>query len=98
MSLETMIASTRKDYSNVVTASDAYIPACDLWVGDYPYVDRRQFLRIAHSMLDNFDADHEMDDSVKEVPFNIQFPSEEDEGDDEGMVWPSPSPPRVRRK
>lgn len=43
MSLETIIASPRRDFSAIVTLTDSYVPSCDVWIGDYPYLDKRKF-------------------------------------------------------
>ena len=51
MTIETIIASSRRDFSVIATLSDAYVPACDVWVGDYPYVDKRQFRRLASAKM-----------------------------------------------
>lgn len=51
MSIELVIASKSKDFSDIVTVSDAYIPACDLWIGDYPYLDKARFRRLCKQVL-----------------------------------------------
>jgi hypothetical protein len=43
MSLETIIASPNKDFSTVVTLTDSFVPACNVWIGDYPYVNKEKF-------------------------------------------------------
>jgi hypothetical protein len=43
MRCENMIASTRKDFSVLSMVTDSWIPACGVWVGDYPYLDRKAF-------------------------------------------------------
>ena len=45
MTLETIIASARDDFSVVTALTDAYVPACSVWVGDYPYLDKNKFKR-----------------------------------------------------
>jgi hypothetical protein len=43
MRSECLIASPRRDYSILSAVTDAWVPACGSWVGDYPYVDREAF-------------------------------------------------------
>ena len=38
-----MIASIKKDFSVLNMVTDSWIPACGVWVGDYPYLDRTAF-------------------------------------------------------
>lgn len=43
MRCENMIASTTRDFSVLSMVTDSWIPACEVWVGDYPYLDRTAF-------------------------------------------------------
>ena len=43
MRCENIIASTKKDFSILNMVTDSWIPACGVWVGDYPYLDRSAF-------------------------------------------------------
>lgn len=45
MSLETIIASPSNDYSLIITMTDSYIPACNIWIGDYPYLNKKKFIK-----------------------------------------------------
>ena len=54
MRCENIIASTKKDFSVLNMVTDSWIPACGVWVGDYPYLDRtafRDFASIAGSSI-----------------------------------------------
>jgi hypothetical protein len=43
MRCENIIASSKKDFSVLNMVTDSWIPACGVWVGDYPYLDRGAF-------------------------------------------------------
>ena len=43
MRCENMIASSRKDFSILSMVTDSWIPACGVWAGDYPYLNRTAF-------------------------------------------------------
>lgn len=49
MRCENIIASTKKDFSVLNMVTDSWIPACGVWVGDYPYLDRTAFRDFASS-------------------------------------------------
>lgn len=51
MSIELVIASKSADYRDISTVSDAYIPACDLWIGDYPYLEKARFRKLCKQVL-----------------------------------------------
>lgn len=43
MRCETIIASTSKDFSSIATVTELFVKSCDVWVGDYPYLNRYLF-------------------------------------------------------
>ena len=43
MRCENMIASSKRDFSVLSMVTESWIPACGVWVGDYPYLDRSAF-------------------------------------------------------
>ena len=45
MKCEAIIASPRVDYSILTSVTEIYVPACDDWIGDYPYLQRNKFKR-----------------------------------------------------
>ncbi len=45
MKCEAIIASPRVDYSLLTSVTEIYVPACDDWIGDYPYLQRNKFKR-----------------------------------------------------
>ena len=65
MTIETILASTRADFAVVTALTDCYVPACDTWVGDYPYVNKSQFRRFASSISKkSYNRNNEDDDSA----------------------------------
>lgn len=43
MLCESVICAPVPDFSTVSMVTDMWVPACDAWVGDYPYLDRTAF-------------------------------------------------------
>ena len=75
MSLETIIASSSNDFSLIVTMTDSYIPACNTWIGDYPYLQKRKFIK---SISKAFAKRYNNDDVINnDTPDNINNYSED---------------------
>jgi hypothetical protein len=66
MSIETMIASPNSTYKSVASMSDAYVPACDVWVGYYPFLDKKEFLKLSRSTLRSVTVSSAKDESAVE--------------------------------
>ena len=43
MSYKTIILSPRRDFSELGIVTDGYSPECNVWVGDYPYLNKETF-------------------------------------------------------
>jgi len=43
MRCEVLVLSTDPFFQSVEQISDMYVPSCDAWVGEYPYVDKARF-------------------------------------------------------
>ena len=51
MRIETIIASPVKDFSILSMVTDAWVPSCDVWIGDYPYLNKDNFKEFTSSIL-----------------------------------------------
>ena len=51
MRIETIIASPVKDFSILSMVTDAWVPSCDFWIGDYPYLNKDNFKEFTSSIL-----------------------------------------------
>ena len=67
MSIETIIAAASADFLTVVSMTDAYVPACSTWVGDYPYLKKQRFKMASLQLVKN--------SSVADYVEDIKFPS-----------------------
>lgn len=47
---EVLLFSHRSDLDPIVQISDAYFPQLDLWVGEYPYLQRESFRRLSEEL------------------------------------------------
>lgn len=45
------MASTSRVLSDVYNVAEALVPACDLWIGDYPYVNKSYFRKLSRQLL-----------------------------------------------
>lgn len=41
--MSTVIVSKRKDFNELSLVAEAWVPSCDTWVGDFPYLKRPSF-------------------------------------------------------
>ncbi|CAM9141208.1 unnamed protein product [Chrysoparadoxa australica] len=46
-----IVLSDDRDFEEVAAISDAYIPALQMWVGSYPYLNKESFLRMLRRRL-----------------------------------------------
>ena len=46
MTVAQIIASKYKDFSVISVISDAYVPSCEVWMGDYPYLQKVRFKKL----------------------------------------------------
>lgn len=53
MTLETIIGSSSADFSKIICVTDSYIPALNLWVGDYPHLNKIKFKKFMNSNIRN---------------------------------------------
>lgn len=63
MILETLIASKSKFYGDVYNIADAYVPDCKVWIGDFPYLNRRYFRRLCEDVFP--ETSSKIDDPVE---------------------------------
>ncbi len=47
---EMLVLSKQPDLSRIDKITDAYFPQQDLWVGEYPYLQREEFTRVSHEL------------------------------------------------
>ena len=59
MKCECILASPKKDFSVLLTITEVWVPSCDCWVGDYPYLNRDAF----ESLVCNLEKQTLMKDS-----------------------------------
>lgn len=48
MECSTILVSSNSRYDsfeNIKSITEVYVPSCNLWVGDYPYLDQNSFTR-----------------------------------------------------
>ena len=50
MKCECIIASPKRDFSTLFTITEVWVPSCDCWVGDYPYLNRDAFESLVYSL------------------------------------------------
>lgn len=48
--IECLVFSNDPDLSEIAQVSDAYIPSRNLWIGDYPYVRREDFIEVSRRL------------------------------------------------
>ena len=51
MSYKTIILSPTRDFSELGIVTDGYIPERNIWVGDYPYLNKDQFKSFTYEEL-----------------------------------------------
>jgi hypothetical protein len=52
---EMVVLSSRPDLSRITATTDIYIPDCNVWVSDYPYLQREAFIEISQRLEDQED-------------------------------------------
>jgi hypothetical protein len=74
MRVETVLVSSRRNFSELRCVSEVWIPAANVWVGDYPYLKRTEFIRLARR-LDKVqkEKDNKRSNEEKNKPLNPKF-------------------------
>lgn len=49
--MQMVLASKDKTFTIVKAVSDAYVPSCKVWIGDYPYLDKREFKLLMRQIM-----------------------------------------------
>jgi len=98
MQCETIIASPSSNFNSLAMVTEVLVPACNVWVGDYPYLDRDKFKLLIRSMekkggqgkeedgFDDEDEDEDEDEIDVGDSSTNQFDSEDD-GNYEEDEW-----------
>lgn len=64
---EMVVLSSRPDLSRINATTDIYIPDCNVWVSDYPYLQREAFIEVSQRLEDQ-DSDRRDDDRPRRNP------------------------------
>jgi hypothetical protein len=55
---EMLVMSYQPDLSSIAKTSDIYIPSLNLWVSDYPYLQRESFVQVSRKLAPAKDDDY----------------------------------------
>ena len=57
MRCDTIISSLSRDFDSVLMIADLWAPACDVWIGDYPYLQQLPFKRVLKDINSRLSAE-----------------------------------------
>lgn len=96
MRCDTIISSLNRDFESIFMIADLWAPACDVWIGDYPYLQRQPFKRVLkdiNSRLPNEGETGSVDEGAGERTEEgdgdemIELSSpDDDDGDGDGIL------------
>ena len=74
MSIRTVLVSPNSDMSTLRTVTDSWIPECDVWVGDYPYLSKQLFQEYVTQRIQTAQkmATNEVDVAEKLIPWSLE--------------------------
>jgi len=78
-----VIAATDSDFTDVFVVTDVYVPACDMLVGDYPYLQKTPFVNLLRqidqqqSQVQDFDIDFDVENANEYKNENLNVPWDE---------------------
>ena len=96
MKIETIIASPSKDFSMLTMVTDAWVPSCDVWIGDYPYLKKDEFIEFTSSILNNniYKESQELyDQSQYNNKYNDYDDDDQDSFEKDSVKWIQDPPP-----
>jgi hypothetical protein len=64
MSCSTIIVARDSDFRDVVKITEAYVAASDIWVGEYPYLNRNSYIKFSEKILSRPSDEEEVDYQV----------------------------------
>jgi hypothetical protein len=68
MRLHTLVASPSRDFSKIAALSEAFVPSCGVWIGDYPFLDKEAFVSaVIHDLSPTREDEGEQGEVEKEV-------------------------------
>jgi len=99
MKIETIIASPSKDFSMLTMVTDAWVPSCDVWIGDYPYLKKDEFIEFTSSILNN-NAYKESEELYDQNQYNnnSDYDDDVDSFEKDSIKWIQDTPPLSRSK
>mmetsp|Transcript_19276 Transcript_19276/g.17513 ORF Transcript_19276/g.17513 Transcript_19276/m.17513 type:complete len:105 (-) Transcript_19276:13-327(-) len=50
MKCSTILVSKDSDFSNIQIVTEVFIPDCDTWVGEYPYLNHNKFIKFNYEI------------------------------------------------
>jgi len=96
MKIETIIASPAKDFSMLTMVTDAWVPSCDVWIGDYPYLKKEVFMEFTSSIM-NKNILKEYDDTYQNQYNDDYDDYDGDNFDGDNIKWVKDPPPSNSR-
>lgn len=86
MQCETVIASPSSYFDALAMVTEVLVPACNLWVGDYPYLDRKKFKKFVSSMGKNRKKINYLGQNNDNIDNDDYGGNDGDYGDDDGSM------------
>ena len=90
MKLQTVIVSTSPSFADLSMLTDCWIPACNLWIGDFPFLNKKEFVRFSRAWRrsDGYLAMKESEEEEDEEQDDEQSNKRQrlEEGGEEGKV------------
>ena len=56
MACSTVLIARDESFSSIVQITEIYIPSNDLWVGEFPYLKRNEFLKVTESIISSSES------------------------------------------
>jgi len=73
MSCEVLVLSDDPKFSSIKSITDVYVPSCDVWLGEYPYLDKPRFKWLV-AQNRSFQKSHMGDDNTGESAWEPRNP------------------------
>lgn len=67
MECTTIIVARDPEFKDVVKITEAYVADCEVWIGEYPYLNRDSYIKFSEKILSRL-SEEETDYQVRVLP------------------------------